>query len=456
MTELYGIDYGGPACGLVHQDRLVLAGSIGVPDLVVASRLGEWQDFGLTRPVDGVDVATEADGFYFEQSTSGGNPFHAMLQQEGLFLFGSGGEAAVPPGPFTPGQAQIRENSTFGAEPGIAPLLVSGIVVFAQAGGQDVRAIAWSEQQRRYEVPSLLADAPAELLVRAEAMAGRESDGGRAPTIYVVQEDGRTLVRSLPTARPSGWCEWETGARYRTDRSGSEPERVLEGRARFVDVETSGQDVVFLVERGGEVRLERLAEETEPGAPAADLPEDLSARALDALGAGAPERSIDLSERRELTLWAAGRVADDGTGAEWQEHEVPAGALFLRRVAGEWRWLTATDEDPTDFREAALVRFGVRYSTCVETVPALRPTPGGVRGSVMKSRIFDCVCTWDGPAPVQVEVNLYAQPESEWLPGFEPHPVRYSSFGGWRRRSTVRLDFGWQVTLTAIGYRVAG
>ena len=46
-TPLIGLDYGGASAAIVHQDRLVLAGSGAIADLLVASRTGSWQDFRL-------------------------------------------------------------------------------------------------------------------------------------------------------------------------------------------------------------------------------------------------------------------------------------------------------------------------------------------------------------------------------------------------------------------------
>ena len=241
MTDLVGIDNGGARAGIVHQGRLVLVGSAAVPDLVMASKVSDVEPGSLDEspPVDFAleeenGIATPASGFWFEQVSARGNAFHAVIQQEGLFILGDAGESAVPAGPFTAAQVEIRENSWYGTERGLLPLIVGGLVMFVQAGGRDMRGINWDEIQRKYVARSLLERA-GQIFGKAVDVTYSISSGQRPDSAYVVDEDGSVSVLVLPHA---AWSKWETGD------------------GKFVGVAAPGGHHVFLVERNGVVGVE--------------------------------------------------------------------------------------------------------------------------------------------------------------------------------------------------------
>ena len=241
MTDIVGIDNGGARAGIVYQGRLVLVGSAAVPDLVLASKVSDVEpgsadespplDFAIERE-DG--IATPASGFWFEQVSARGNAFHAVIQQEGLFILGDIGESAVPAGPFTAAQVEIRENSWYGTERGLAPLIVGGLVMFIQAGGQDMRGINWDEIQRKYVASSMLSRA-GQIFGTAVDVAYSVSSGQRPDSAYVVGDDGSIAVLVLPQ---TAWSKWETDT------------------GAFKAVAAPGGHHLFLVERGGRVGLE--------------------------------------------------------------------------------------------------------------------------------------------------------------------------------------------------------
>ena len=261
MTDIVGIDNGGARACIVHQGRLVLVGSAAVPDLVLASRVSDVEpsalesppvDFRLTTTVRGEEVATPADGFWFEQVSARGNAFHAVIQQEGLFILGNAGESNVPAGPFTAAQVEIRENSWYGSERGLTPLIVGGLVMFVQAGGRDMRGIRWDEIQRNYVASSMLTRA-GQVFAKAVDVAYSISSGRRPDSAYVVGEDGTVAVLVLPNG---AWSTWET----------REPDPVPEDLERtklskFTGIAVPGGHHVFLVERNGTTGVEYFADE---------------------------------------------------------------------------------------------------------------------------------------------------------------------------------------------------
>ena len=293
-TPVVGIDLGGAHTGTVHQDRLVLAGSVAVSDLILASQVGgdrNRPDFRLgtttpdpsampaivgnmpvtdpAKPPEGARYPDDpAAGFWLQATSERANTFHAMIQQQGLFVFGDLGEANVPAGAFTPGQVIIRENSWYGTETGRTVLIVGGLVIFIQKGGKDVRYVNWSEQDRKYVAPSLIA-LSGNLFDEAADMSFAPSRDRRSDTVYVVgrsqnvELDGQLGVLLIRHQEPFfAWSRWRTEG------------RILGGAAPL-------GNRVFLVERGGDpdvalsgqVALETLApDETDDLDGGVDVP----------------------------------------------------------------------------------------------------------------------------------------------------------------------------------------
>lgn len=445
--EFYGIDYGGPATGIVHQDRLVLAGSIGVPDLVMASKIRDWTNFGLTRDVEGTDTATDADGFFFLQSTSRNNGFQSILQQEGLFLFGSIGEATIPAGPFTSGSVEIRENSWFGSEPGRQPIIVKGLVVFAQRGGRDVRGIQWTEQARKYEVPSLveLTGDIFTIASRREGLVERSpegrlldlssigSDGVHSPRVLTVSDNGQLQVMHIRDEQPA--IAWTT---HETD-------------GVFLGVASVQDEAVFLVERDGEVGFEYW-DVREDGAPLLDVPRELG------------DTPIPRPTNEEL--WAFDPEQMDGDRF-WSPVVWPDDATMLEKIGTRIVW--RTDEGANTFRDAGVsssgfIRIGRPYATFVETMPFVARTQTGPRLSILRSRIYGLVCSFAGKAPPSVWIRRRSYTSPSEVQGDEPRSERgtvnqvrrFGSLSGWRRRTTIDLEFRQHCTLASISYRASG
>lgn len=365
---LIGIDLGGAYAGAVHQDRLVLLGSSAISDLVMASRIGgERTDFRVAStdrtparaaaspvperlayaggdpivdpenpPKDENDdprpfTATPADGFWFQQTSSRSNTFHAAIQQQGLFIFGDIGEANVPGGPFTAQEVVIRENSWYGTEIGRTVLIVGGLVTFIQKGGKDVRGVNWSEQDRKYVAPSLLV-LSGNLFDRAVDMSFAPSRDRRSDTIYIVGEsahpelDGQLATMLLRHQEPFyAWSRWHTEGRV---IGGASP---LGSRC-------------FLVERGGNplegmdgvVALETLDEDDTDNLDAAvvvpalpvNTPEGLPYTAYGDLPASAAWME-GLTDLDGLEFWHIRRgdpldAGDDGTLAITNRGEILA------------------------------------------------------------------------------------------------------------------------------------
>ena len=266
--EVFGIDAGGPNAADVHQDRLVLIGSGIVPDAMAASRVGKWTDFRfgvlqdtdnptMVTPVNDVVadaditrfVKTPADGFWLYAGTGRGGEFHALLKQEGLFVFGRLGESVVPPGLFAAATAEVRENSWYGSERGRTPVIAGGLTIFVQRGGEDVRAMNWSEEERKYLAVSMLSQAGTIPFRKARDMTYRGSRGRDPDLLFVVDEDGSVGVASLHLLEMVAWSRWS----FRLNPPG-QPDTASDGKVRAAA--TPLGELAFLTERDGEIALE--------------------------------------------------------------------------------------------------------------------------------------------------------------------------------------------------------
>ena len=437
----------------------MLIGSAAVSDLVAASKSGDWTNFALTETVGEEQVATPANAFWFAQSSSRNNPLYAALQQEGLFLLGGLGEATIPAGPFTAAQIDVRENSWYGTERGIPPLIVSGLACFIQSGGADIRGIQWTEAQRKYEATSLR-ELTGDVFTRAIDMAGREGTGELAATVYIVDEDGSLATLEIRQTDPRiAWTVWDTGAAERPYRDGRNLKLDVEITDRVLAVTVSGERTLFLVERGGEVRLEELGERGDER-PLLDLERVLLREPGTYSSADGPQDDEE--------FWVRGRTDDRGrrpwTRVEDGWRPDPWELVFYSGGTPEqngWKWRDENDNfEPTSFQHATDLLIGRPYRMVLETVPFAKPSQSGTRLSVLKSRIFGLVVIYLGAKPQEVEVNLNNVGGGREARADEASdvatPVAYGSTSGWKRRTTVRLDVKYHCHLAALTYRASG
>ena len=469
--DLIGIVYGGASAGTLYQNRLVLAGGGSIGDLLLASKTEEWDDFSVgTTDAEGTFTTTDADGFWFQQTSSRNVTFHALLQQEGLFVFGDIGESAVPAGPFTYNMAQIRENSWHGSDIGRAIIIAGSQVMFLQTGGRDLRLIDWSEQQRKYVAPSALSLA-GDVFGQARDMTFQSSSDLYADQVYVVGEDGRMGVASLKDDVPRiAWAKWDT-------------------QGRVVGVTSVLGETVFLVSRQGHYGLEYL-DPTERvaldgaafynGGAVNEDGETISwadggqqvMRAPAWMREGYAELPPEGSE--ELGLWARRYKYEHERlgvpGADLHQVEVdPNGVMkFTPPLTLDPGDATATPPIPPDVLEV-----GLPYERVMHTLPFIPVIRTGRKLMMRPTRIYEYAVDFvfpewladAEPAPSlsfghNVTGDGYDEPqdatgelvqETDVLYRFESGPL--CNVG---RRQTIRLQFGSQVTVAGISYRGTG
>ena len=469
-TPIYGIEFGGPSAGVVHQDRLVLVGSGAVPDMLAASRTTNWEDFrlgtNLADPANPVPLTTltEAqrrepatsanrvfgpqDGFWFQQTSGRGNAFHALLQQEGLFILGDVGESVVPAGPFTSDEVSIRENSWYGSELGRTPIIAGGLVVFLQKGGTDVRGIAWTEAERKYVAPSMLVAAGA-VFTEGVDMTFQTSTARHGDTVFVVDANGdlATLLLRVGAQHPA-WARWNTGGSESRIVGGAAPLGVL----------------AFLVERNGVLGIELLDEDESTWLDAVWTP------------TGGDGDEIPFEQRVTLPpRWMWGM-------AEGVVARIDGGEPLPVEVMGNGRLRTGPENRPgmsnNDFFNGRKVELGLAYTRSVETLPFVADAGTGLKRSVRRVRIMDievdCIVRQDSPN---------REVETEWVSQLQMTPIlqrntrrsddrlvsakvhrdtseivrcHYGSTRGWRDRIALRLHTQRPVSLAGMSYRSIG
>ena len=537
---LIGIDMGGAYTGVIHQDRLVLMGSDAVSDLVMASKIGgertdfrlgtitggagitEGENDGLTDDSgaqlddDGFAVTFEtspSDGFWLQQTSSRSNTFHAAIQQEGIFIFGDLGESSIPAAEeFTADDVKLRENSWYGTETGRTVLIVGGLVVFIQKGGQDIRGVNWSEQDRKYVAPSLLT-LSGNLFDRAVDMSFAPSKDRRSDTVYVVGEsdnpelDGQLATMLIRHQEPFyAWSRWQTAG------------RIVGGAAPL-------GNRCFLVERGGNpamgidgtVALETIAPDN---TDSLDATVDLTAVLAQADDGLPYVRYGDLPDH---AAWMEGLTNLDGlelwhidkTGNTVTAHTAPAvlpgDGIYLRvRSSTVEAWTEesgwqrapipgraqgqAVDPapgnplpDPAPFTGVV----GLGYTRSVDTLPFVARKQTGTSTRLRPTRIMEVNVdlilpegyVHDGSSPrprspreLEQELRLgqmtvsavtanrgrgrarriSRSPRITHLDTPRLVRVRYGGRAGWRDRVALRVESTRHVVLAGIAYRVVG
>lgn len=434
---LVGIDMGGAACATVYQDRLVLAGTATISDLLMVSKTGVWDDMRIGIDNEqGVPVPEEGgvSGFWLQQVSSRTNTFSRMVQQDGLLIFGDLGEAVIPQDIFNAERTAIRENSWYGSDVGRTPLIVSGNVVFIQSGGRDLRIFNFNEVEGKYLAPSLL-DRSGQVFTRALDMTYTPSHRRKADTVYVVDDEGRVPVMVMKLSEPThAWGIWETGP---------DTHRVLAAAAPL------GR-LVFLVERNGTVSLETLASDDAGQVLDGIVVRQTGEDEDEGFGTPVPPATWGNVDATDI---GAPRVlirSMDGTIRLYDDPVTVASGAFVGMPAFE-------DVQPGDVLE-----IGWPYDRIVETLPFVANTQSGTRRSVTKSRILDVAVDFaEGATPAEVAIGVGGRVKQSPVRTAmrDTSTINRRRFGGragWKDRVAVRMVFSEPVEIAGMATKAVG
>lgn len=140
---------GFPRCGVLHEQRLLAAGSPAYPQTVWGSKTGEYDDFSV-----GVD---DTDGFSFTVASDQINPIEHLAIGRAVLPLTYGGEFSMIGGvekPITPTNVQIKPQTGYGTAV-VRPVRVGNEVLFVQRAGRKIRAIGYRLENDQWSSPDI-------------------------------------------------------------------------------------------------------------------------------------------------------------------------------------------------------------------------------------------------------------------------------------------------------------
>lgn len=150
-SSIWSARFGYPKTGIMHQQRLVVGGTIRNPQTVVGSRSGEALDFTKGTADD--------DSYLFTIDTSNNKvgPINYIVSLRDLVALTDGGEFSLRSGvekPITPTNIRIASESGYGSRR-VKPVVVGKEVLFSQRGGKKLRASGYQYDEDGYKSPDI-------------------------------------------------------------------------------------------------------------------------------------------------------------------------------------------------------------------------------------------------------------------------------------------------------------
>ena len=197
---------GWPRSVVFHEGRLYFGGSKSRPSTIWGSRVGDFFNFskGESLADDSVEATLDTGTF---------NAIVDIYSGRHLQIFTTGGEFYVPQAldePITPESLIIKQQSSYGARPGIRIQNIDGASLFVQRQGRSLQDFEYADVSNAYTsakislLSSHLLKSPGEMAVRVST---RTDEGDRL--LIVNDDDGSiacyTLLRSQNVIAPSEW-----------------------------------------------------------------------------------------------------------------------------------------------------------------------------------------------------------------------------------------------------------
>lgn len=402
---------GWPECGVFHQGRLWLGGLKSRPATLLASRAGQYFDFGLGTGLDNEAMMLTID-------TDQLNAVHQLHSGRGLLIFTSGAEHAITvPPPITPTNVAVEEQSRRGIRRYARIDEVDGAILFVQRGGAALRQFVYDEleQSWRADLLSLLAPhlirTPRDVVIRKSAV----QDDADVALLPDADGAGITVLSTLRSQEVAAFARW-----------------TVAGSVLGVTALASGQ-VFAAVLRAGTPRLLTWdaacvldhASRFSFASPVTQVSvPHLAAQPAVAVLDGRPEGVVQVAVDGTASLPRAAKTVEIGTGYE----------LLIRTLPVEPR-------DPTGAligRRSRIVRAAVRVH---------RSGAFTLRSDVLGARVLG-----GPPAP---PLDTDPPPEPDW-PSAE---YRLEGLRGWRAQHTIEIsqpaDRPQPLTLQALALVVA-
>ena len=204
--DVWSSTRGWPRSVVFHEGRLYFGGSKSRPSTIWGSRVGDFFNFskGEALADDSVEATLDTGTF---------NAIVDIYSGRHLQIFTTGGEFYVPQAldePITPETLIIKQQSSYGAKPGIRIQNIDGASLFIQRQGRSLQDFEYADVSNAYTsakislLSSHLLKSPGEMAVRVST---RTDEGDRL--LIVNDDDGSiacyTLLRSQNVIAPSEW-----------------------------------------------------------------------------------------------------------------------------------------------------------------------------------------------------------------------------------------------------------
>lgn len=144
-ASVWSADYGYPCTGTLHEQRLVVAGTVRNPQTVFGSKTAETLDYTI-------GVADD-DAYQFQIDSVQTNQIAFIIGIRNLLVLTYGGEFAMFSGnekPITPTNVQVKPQSPHGSRR-VKPIAVGKEVLFVQRAGRKLRSIGYRYDEDGYK-----------------------------------------------------------------------------------------------------------------------------------------------------------------------------------------------------------------------------------------------------------------------------------------------------------------
>lgn len=335
--QAYSSVHGYPQTVAFHQDRLVIGGSRDLPNRLWFSQSGDLFNFDLGT---GLDAEAIEFGIFSDQV----NAIRGVFSGRHLQVFTSGAEWMVTGDPLTPSTVQIKRQTRVGSMVSryIAPLDVDGATLFVARNGQELREFVYTDVEAAYQSTDL-----ALLSKHIIATPVDQDFDQRRRLLFLVREDGKFATLTVYRAEAvAAWTLHET-----------------QGAVKSVSV--AGDDVYFLIDRGGAYYIEVIDD----------------ALSLDSALTGAAGAPTDTWSGLEHLEGAAVSVVADGRVQD--EEVVASGEIVLSQNFSN-------------------VQVGLAYTHIIEPLPPANVSGVGAARAV---RLTEIVFRLSATSALQVDVG---------------------------------------------------
>lgn len=230
-----------PGCSAYFEQRQVFGGSVNNPDTSYYTRIGNFNSFSVSSPIQDDDAITAT-------LTSGQvNEIRHFVPGNDLLVFTGGAEWKTSAGsdnPFTPATIRQRPQSSWGCS-NLPPIVIGNTVLFAQETNISIRSIGYSVQADGYvgtDMTKLVPHFFGFYTIRDMAFVRSPE-----PLVLAVRTDGQVCVLTFDQEQEVlGWTRWKTSGKV---------EAVAVVRERATDPDDTIYFVVRRTVNGADVRF---------------------------------------------------------------------------------------------------------------------------------------------------------------------------------------------------------